>query len=148
LWPIDVSNNRNKYNLLFALVFFFSLFSSIRSRSHHPNLQGCRGSCLSTVQMLLGWRRSPSSKPSGAPDCHRSRQNQIIRFTKSDSLFSTVSSRSFQLCSIRVPTNTLLLQFPKPMNLHPCSQHARDDQIGDGQRFRLIACELSCPVCS
>jgi hypothetical protein len=34
--------------------------------------------------MLLGQRRSTSSKLGGIPDCHQSRQNQTVQFAKPD----------------------------------------------------------------
>jgi hypothetical protein len=50
--------------------------------------------------MPLGRRRSTSSKPGGAPNCCRSRQNRIIRFGKPDSPVSVVLSRGFQFLFI------------------------------------------------
>jgi hypothetical protein len=51
--------------------------------------------------MSLGWRRSTSSKPGGAPDYHRSRQNQTIQFLKLDCLVSTILRRDLR--SLFVP---------------------------------------------
>jgi hypothetical protein len=82
--------------ILLALIFYSFCFSSIRSLSHRHNLQSCHGSCLSTVQMPLGPRRRTSSKPGGAPDCRRSRQNWTVWFAKPDHLVSAVSSRGFR----------------------------------------------------
>jgi hypothetical protein len=40
--------------------------------------------------------KAPSSSVGGAPDYHRSRRNQIIRFAKPNNLIFSVSSRSFR----------------------------------------------------
>jgi hypothetical protein len=79
---------------IFFLVFFS--FSSIRSTSRRFNLQSCCGSRISIVQTLLGQRRSTSAQPNDAPNYRRSRQNQSVRFLKSDCPVSTVLSWGFR----------------------------------------------------
>jgi hypothetical protein len=102
--PIIIQRQHIQSNPLFSYFcpnFLVSFsFSSIRSISHHFNLQSCHGSHISPDQTLLGRRRSTSSQPDGAPDCHRSQQNQSVRFLKSDCPVSTVSSRGFRFLFI------------------------------------------------
>jgi hypothetical protein len=97
--PIVIYHQPNQTNLYlytfcpsFSTLFIFPL---VRSLSGHHNLQSCHGSCLSTISISLGRRRSTSLKPSGAPNCCRSQQNLTIQFLKLDCLVSIVLSRGF-----------------------------------------------------
>jgi hypothetical protein len=75
-------HNQSNLHFSYLLPYFssFLFFLLIRSLIHYRNLQSCHGSRLSNVQMPFGLKRGTSSKPSGAPDCHRSRQNRTVWF--------------------------------------------------------------------
>jgi hypothetical protein len=86
--------------ILFALVFFSSHFTLIRSISHHSNLLGCCGSHIFFVQTSLGRMRGTLLKPGGAPDCRWSRQNWTLQFAKPEYPVSTVLSMGFRFLFI------------------------------------------------
>jgi hypothetical protein len=99
--PIDVSNNRT--NTIYFYPSFYPSFSTFSS-SHRLDLL-CTASTpwVAIVLAYLSSRRhldggeTPSSSVGGAPDCRQNRQNQTIRFAKSDSPIFPVLSKSFQL---------------------------------------------------
>jgi hypothetical protein len=135
-WTIDVFITIESIQLLFILVFtltfYLPFFSSIRSSIHHFNLLGCHGSCLSTIQMSLGQRRSTSSKPNGAPDCRRSQQNQTIRFAKPIIHFLQFQVGASDLCSFHVVRTPEPLWLARDVGRRPATCADRRQQCSVG----------------
>jgi hypothetical protein len=101
--PIDVSNNRT--NIIYFYLSFYPSFFTFPSCHRLDLLSAASTPWVAMVLAYLPSRHrlalgeAPSSSASGAPDCHRNRQNRTIRFVKLDSLIFPVSSRSFRLLS-------------------------------------------------
>jgi hypothetical protein len=100
-WPIDVSNNRT--NTIYFYPCFYPSFSTFSSFHRLDLLSAASTPWVSVVLAYLPSRcrlaggEATSSSASGAPDCHRNRQNWTIRFAKPNGPVFPVSSRSFRL---------------------------------------------------